>query len=146
MFLLVPAHPGFPGQIPQSRKTVVCCVCVCKSYPELLNLCFIDKFAICLYFWHKSLLLFLMHYPVYLSETHYLILCLFNGLISITTWVSWHQKGKPFWTLMKQEMMGWQWHQLSHMQTIRISFQTDNYASICCEYLNEKFVNNLCCS
>ena len=28
MFLLVPAHPGFPGQIPQSRKTVVCCVCV----------------------------------------------------------------------------------------------------------------------
>jgi len=28
MFLLVPAHPGCPGQIPQSRKTVVCCVCV----------------------------------------------------------------------------------------------------------------------
>jgi len=28
MFLLVPAHPGFPGQIPQSRKTVVLCVCV----------------------------------------------------------------------------------------------------------------------
>ena len=26
--LLVPAHPGFPGQIPQSRKTVVLCVCV----------------------------------------------------------------------------------------------------------------------
>jgi len=24
MFLLVPAHLGFPGQIPQSRKTVVC--------------------------------------------------------------------------------------------------------------------------
>ena len=24
MFLLVPAHPGCPGQIPQSRKTVVC--------------------------------------------------------------------------------------------------------------------------
>jgi len=30
MFLLVPAHPGFPGQIPQSHKTVVC-VCVCVS-------------------------------------------------------------------------------------------------------------------
>jgi len=29
MFLLVPAHPGFPGQIPQSRKTVVCCVVCC---------------------------------------------------------------------------------------------------------------------
>ena len=28
--LLVPAHPGFPGQIPQSRKTVVCvCVFAC---------------------------------------------------------------------------------------------------------------------
>jgi len=26
MFLLVPAHPCFPGQIPQSRKTVVLCV------------------------------------------------------------------------------------------------------------------------
>ena len=31
MFLLVPAHPGFPGQIPQSRKMVVC---VCQS-PEV---------------------------------------------------------------------------------------------------------------
>ena len=34
MFLLVPAHPGCPGQIPQSRKTVLCvyvfyqCYCV----------------------------------------------------------------------------------------------------------------------
>jgi len=31
MFLLVLAHPGFPGQIPQSRKTVVC-VCVYSCY------------------------------------------------------------------------------------------------------------------
>jgi len=30
MFLLVPAHPGCPGQSTESRKTVVClCVCVC---------------------------------------------------------------------------------------------------------------------
>jgi len=28
MFLLVPAHPGFPGQISQSRKTVVVVVVV----------------------------------------------------------------------------------------------------------------------
>ena len=28
MFLLIPAHPGCPGQTPQSRKMVVC-VCVC---------------------------------------------------------------------------------------------------------------------
>jgi len=27
MFLLVPAHPGYPGENPDSRKTVVC-VCV----------------------------------------------------------------------------------------------------------------------
>jgi len=40
MFLLVPAHPGCPGQIPQSHKTVVCvCVCVVLSiYIVLLNL------------------------------------------------------------------------------------------------------------
>jgi len=30
---------------------------------------------------------------------------------------------------MKQEMMGWQWHQLDHMQIIRTSLQTDNHAS-----------------
>jgi len=33
MFLLVPAHPGCPGQIPQSRKTVVLCVC-CAALPS----------------------------------------------------------------------------------------------------------------
>ena len=46
-----------------------------------------------------------------------------------STWVSRHQKGKPFWILMKQEMMGWQWHQLDHMQVICTSLQTDNHAS-----------------
>jgi len=30
----------------------------------------------------------------------------FNGLFSRTTWVSRHQKGKPFWILPEQEMMG----------------------------------------
>jgi len=30
---------------------------------------------------------------------------------------------------MKQEMMGWQWHQLDHMQIICTSRQTDNHAS-----------------
>jgi len=28
---------------------------------------------------------------------------------------------------MKQEIMGWQWHQLDHMQTICILLQTDNH-------------------
>jgi len=25
-------------------------------------------------------------------------------------------QGKPFWILMKQEIMEWQWHQANHMQ------------------------------
>jgi len=35
MFLPVPAHPGCPGQNPESRKTVVCvcvCLCLCAGY------------------------------------------------------------------------------------------------------------------
>jgi len=53
----------------------------------------------------------------------------FNGLFSRTTWVSQHQKVKPLWILMKQDMMGWQWHQPDHMQIICTSLQTDNHAS-----------------
>jgi len=30
---------------------------------------------------------------------------------------------------MKQEMIGWQWYQLNHMQIICTSLQMDNYAS-----------------
>jgi len=47
----------------------------------------------------------------------------------MTTWLSWHQKGKPFWILLEQEMMGWQRHQLDHMQIICTLPQTDNHAS-----------------
>jgi len=50
-------------------------------------------------------------------------------LFSRTTWVSWHQKGKPFWILLEQEMMAWQWHQLDHMHIICTSLWTDNHAS-----------------
>ena len=42
--------------------------------------------------------------------------------------LAWHQKGKPFWILLKEKMMGWQWHQLDHMQT-HTTHQTDNHAS-----------------
>jgi len=52
----------------------------------------------------------------------------FNGLFSRTTWVSRHQKGKQFWILLEQEMVGWQWHQLEHMQIICTSLQTENHA------------------
>jgi len=30
---------------------------------------------------------------------------------------------------MKQQMIGWRWHQLDHMQIIYTSLQTDNYVS-----------------
>jgi len=51
------------------------------------------------------------------------------AFFSSTTLISQHQKGKLFWILMKQEMIGWQWHRLDHMQIICISLQTDNHAS-----------------
>ena len=60
---------------------------------------------------------------------HPLVLHPFDGLFSRTTWVSRHQKGKPFWILLEQETMGRQWHQLDHMQIICTSLQTDNHAS-----------------
>jgi len=58
-----------------------------------------------------------------------LLLHPFSGLFSETTWVSRHHKGKPFWILLEQEMMGWQWHQLHHMQIICTSLETDSHAS-----------------
>jgi len=65
--------------------------------------------------------------------THMLVLLLllhpFNGLFFSTVWVSQHQKGKPFWILLEQEMMGLQWHQVDHMQITCTSLQTDNHAS-----------------
>jgi len=39
------------------------------------------------------------------------------------------KKVKPIWILMKQEMIGRQWHQLDHMQIICTSLQADDHAS-----------------
>jgi len=39
------------------------------------------------------------------------------------------RKVKPIWILMKQEMIGWQWHQLNHMQLICTFLQTKSHAS-----------------
>jgi len=63
--------------------------------------------------------------PLYLThlEQHPL-----NRLFSRTTWVRWHQKGKPFWILVEQEMMGWGGSGISW--TICKSFAPDNHASI----------------
>jgi len=47
-----------------------------------------------------------------------------NGLFSRTTWVSWHQKGKPFRISLKQEMMGG-----SGISWTICTLQTDNHAS-----------------
>jgi len=54
----------------------------------------------------------------------------FKCPFSRTTWVSRHQKDKPFWILLEKEMMGRQWNQLDHMQIICTSLQTDNHARI----------------
>jgi len=51
---------------------------------------------------------------------------LFNGFFSKTTWVS---RQKPFWILLEQEMMGWQWHELDHIQIICTSLQRDNHST-----------------
>jgi len=48
---------------------------------------------------------------------------------SRTTWESQNQKGKPFRILLEQEIMGYQWHQLDHMQIICTLLQTDNHTS-----------------
>jgi len=61
------------------------------------------------------------------SSVLLLLLHPFNSLLSRTTCVSRHQKGKPFWILLDQEM--WQCHQLDHVQIICISLRTDNHAS-----------------
>jgi len=44
-----------------------------------------------------------------------LLLHPFNSPFFRTTWVSRHPKGKPFWILLEQEMIRWQWHQLDHI-------------------------------
>jgi len=65
-------------------------------------------------------------YYYYYYYNYYIRLTTF---FSRATWVSRHQKCKPFWNLLEQEMMGWQWHWLEHMQIICTSLQTDNHAS-----------------
>jgi len=54
---------------------------------------------------------------------------LFNSLFSRTTWVSRHQKTLANLDFNEARDMGWQWHQLDHMQIICTLFQTDNHTS-----------------
>ena len=52
----------------------------------------------------------------------------FNGPFSLTTRVSWYQKGKPSLDFTEARDSEWQWHRLGHMQ-VCTSLQTDNHAS-----------------
>jgi len=61
-----------------------------------------------------------------------LLLHPFNDIISRRTWVSRYQKGKTSLNLNEARddgVLGWQWHQLDHVQTICTSLQTDNHTS-----------------
>ena len=68
-------------------------------------------------------------------ENYYPVLVLlrpFNGLFSTTTWVIRYRKDKTSLDLNEARDyggLGWQWHQLDHMQTICTSPQTDNHTS-----------------
>jgi len=62
-----------------------------------------------------------------------LVLHPFYGLFSRTTWVSRYQNGKTILDLNEARdygVLGWQWHQLDHMQTMCTLLQTDNHISI----------------
>ena len=55
----------------------------------------------------------------------------FPGLV-LSSWVSWYQKGKTSLNLNEARdngVLGWQWHQLDHMQTICTSLLTDNHTN-----------------
>jgi len=61
-----------------------------------------------------------------------LLLHPFNGLFFGTTWLSWYQKGETivdFYEARDDGVLGWQLHQLDHMQTICTLLQTDNHTN-----------------
>jgi len=63
---------------------------------------------------------------------YYTTLHPFSSLFSRTTWVSQYHKGKTRLGLnvaRDDGVLGWQWHQLDHMQTICTLLQTDNHAN-----------------
>jgi len=57
----------------------------------------------------------------------------FNGPFSGTTQVNRYQKGKTNLDLNEARgdwVLGWQWHQLDHIQRVCTSLQTDNHTNI----------------
>ena len=66
------------------------------------------------------------------SHTRTTTLHPFNCLFSRTTWVSQYQKGKTSLDLNETKddgVLGWQWHQLDHMQTVCTSLQSDEHTN-----------------
>jgi len=64
----------------------------------------------------------------------------FNGLLSRTTWVSRYQKGKTSLDLNETRddgVLGWQWHQLDHMQTTCTSLQTVNHTNTSSQFYRQ---------
>ena len=108
MFLLVPAHPGFPGQIPQSRKTVVC-VCVVDgegcfgiyqhivlSTVKIVNECkrTASRYSRC-----STPLQSTTRLPTYMLLLNYLSIYAYLPYATLhylwpNTWINWH----PNWT------------------------------------------------
>ena len=128
--------------ISRSRSLQAWCPCCCQSkvskhcmvpyirhkwlYTNLKGQSLVTLFVhyttiLCYCCAQNALVLILLHY-------YYYYICLMD-FFSSKTWVSRHQKGKPFWILLKREKMGWQWHQLDHMQIICTSLQINNHDS-----------------
>jgi len=121
VFLLVPAHPGRPGQ--RAVKQLLLCCCYLLTYSKQhhdhiwpdVTLFSQNKRKQWLQSKLQEMKLVLLLHPLW--------------PFTRTTWISRHQKGKPFWILLEQDMMGWQWHQVDHMQINCTSLSTDNHAS-----------------
>jgi len=68
---------------------------------------------------------------MYMHDYYYYYIRL-TAFFSRTTWVSRHQKGKSSLDLNDVKdygVLGWQWHQLDHMQTICTSLQTYSHTN-----------------
>ena len=106
-----------------------------SPFPQPLSWCSLVYLYFILHTFLHQIIIFL---PVtkrifsYYCTTTTTTLYPFNGLFSRTTWVSRYQKGKTSLYLNEvgdERVLGWQWYQLDHMQTICTSLQTDNHTN-----------------
>ena len=94
-----------------------------------------NDFVVCNYPFQKILNALLGHSYVMLFYFFVILRLVMNYCNCLTAFFFQDNLGKPaperqnYSGLMKQEMMGWHWHQLDHMQTICTSLQTDNHGS-----------------